>query len=94
MCDTNNRIEIYLRTSIGTHLNTKLAEVNIKIVIMATGITARRSTNHQNSTNYTSNQSEKKIMDKQIFEIRIISTNSENIFQEGWPRPFTSSRSA
>ena len=32
----------------------------VKIVVMATGITARRSTNFQNSSNYTINPTDKK----------------------------------
>ena len=44
---------------------------NVKIVIMATGIAARRSTNFQNSSNYQSNQTDKKIMDKQIQTLHV-----------------------
>ena len=42
----------------------------IKIVILATGIAARRSTNFQNNTNYRINEKAKKIIEYQIKEIR------------------------
>ena len=42
----------------------------IKIVILATGIAARRSTNFQNNTNYRINERDKKIIENQIKEIR------------------------
>jgi len=50
----------------------KLAKNNdkIKIVIPATGIAARRSTNFQNNTNYRINEKAKKIIEYQIKEIR------------------------
>ena len=35
----------------------------VKIVIMATGIAARRSTNYQNSTRYTISKNEQKILE-------------------------------
>ena len=42
----------------------------VKIVIMATGIAARRSTNYQNSTRYTISKNEQKILEKQMITIK------------------------
>jgi len=42
----------------------------VKIVIMATGIAARRSTNYQNSTKYNISKNDQKILEKQIITIK------------------------
>jgi len=52
---------------------------NVKIVIMATGIAARRSTNFQNSYNYTLHETNKKIMDKQIQTLYTHATKAAKI---------------
>ena len=51
----------------------------VKIVVMATGITARRSTNFQNSSNYTINPTDKKILDKQIKILHTHATKAAKI---------------
>jgi len=51
----------------------------VKIVIMSTGIAARRSTDFQNNTNYKVTKKEQKIIEKQIKRIRIQSTKSAKI---------------
>ena len=42
----------------------------VKIVILATGIAARRSTTFQNNTKYGINEKDKKVIESQIKEIR------------------------
>lgn len=42
---------------------------DVKIVIMATGITSRRSSSYQNSSVYNTDNKTKKIMDKQVKEL-------------------------
>jgi len=51
----------------------------VKIVIMATGISARRSTDFYNKTNYKISKKEQTIIEKQIKEIRIQSSKSAKI---------------
>tara|TARA_Y100000590_G_scaffold86224_1_gene96608 strand:- start:19115 stop:19828 length:714 start_codon:yes stop_codon:yes gene_type:complete len=51
----------------------------VKIVIMATGIIARRSTNFQNNTNYKIKKSDQILFEKQINEIRKQSKKSAKI---------------
>ena len=43
---------------------------NVKIVIMATGITSRRNTNYKNSSQYDSTPNIAKKMDKQVLELK------------------------
>jgi LmbE family N-acetylglucosaminyl deacetylase len=43
---------------------------DVKVVVMATGIAARRSTNFKNKSNYEINKNDKKLIEKQIQEIR------------------------
>ena len=42
----------------------------VKIVIMATGIAARRSTNYQNSTRYNTTENDQKTIKKQIMTVK------------------------
>jgi len=57
---------------------TKAGE-KVKIVIMATGIAARRSTDFKNKTNYEINKNEQKIIEKQIKQIRIQSIKAAKV---------------
>ena len=52
----------------------------VKIVVMATGIAARRSTNFQNNTKYQINERDQKTIKKQIREIRSQSKKAAKIF--------------
>ena len=52
---------------------------NVKIVVMATGIAARRSTNFQNNTKYQINERDQKTIKKQIREIRSQSKKAAKI---------------
>ena len=51
----------------------------VKIVFMATGITARRSTNFQNSSNYIIEPTDQKILDKQIKTLHNHATKAAKI---------------
>ena len=51
----------------------------VKIVVMATGIAARRSTNFQNNTKYQINERDQKTIKKQIREIRSQSKKAAKI---------------
>lgn len=52
---------------------------DVKIVIMATGITSRRSNNYQNSSVYNTDNKTKKIMDKQVKGLKINSKKAAKI---------------
>jgi LmbE family N-acetylglucosaminyl deacetylase len=52
---------------------------HVKIVIMATGIAARRSTNFQNNPDYKINKKNSEVIEKQIAEIRRQSKKSSKI---------------
>ena len=59
----------------------KLTKSNheIKIVIMATGISARRSTDFKNSSQYNVNKNKKDIMNKQIKTLKIHATKAAKL---------------
>ena len=60
----------------------KLTKSNheIKIVIMATGISARRSTDFKNSSQYNVNKNKKDIMNKQIKTLKIHATKAAKLY--------------
>ena len=51
----------------------------VRIVIMATGISSRRSTNYKNSTRYTPNRQTLKKMNQQISKLRVDATRASKI---------------